>query len=180
ALMLLTHARRGARIGASGEAVSLEDQDRSLWDREAIEEGLEVVRRANASLREGRFLLQAMLSAEHARTNAWGLTDWRAIVALYDRLLAIDASPVVELNRAAALAMTEGPAASLAAMDRAAAAGKLQEYAPYHASRAELLRRLARNYEAAASYHRALALTKNASQRQFLERRLAAVEGKDG
>jgi RNA polymerase sigma-70 factor, ECF subfamily len=176
ALMLLAHSRRRARTDPAGEIVSLEEQDRSLWDRDAVEEGLELLRRAAAHGRDGPFLLQAALAAEHARAPDWDATNWSRIVLLYDGLLAIAPSPVVELNRAAALAMLQGPEAALAAMDRAAVDGELDDYFPYHASRAELLRRMARHYEAATAYRRALALAKNATQQRFLERRLDLIE----
>lgn len=175
ALMLLTHARQHARSDSAGEIVSLEDQDRTRWDRAAIEEGLAALQTAASFGRDGRFLLQAALAAEHARAPDWAATDWERIVLLYSGLLALAPSPVAELNRAAALAMVDGPGAGLEAMERAAASGDLDHYYPFHAARAEMLRRLGRNYEAAAAYRQALGLAKNETQQRFLERRLASL-----
>jgi RNA polymerase sigma-70 factor (ECF subfamily) len=175
ALMLLAHARREARADAAGEIVSLEEQDRSRWDAGAIAEGLRLLQRAASYGRDGTFLLQAALAAEHARARDWESTNWRHIVTLYDGLLTVAPSPVAELNRAAALAMVAGPAAGLAAMERAARSGDLEGYYPYHAARAELLRRAGRTYEAAAAFRAALALAKNEAQQRFLERKLATL-----
>lgn len=175
ALILLAHSRHKARADANGAIISLEVQDRSLWDGAAIAEGLRLLQQAASYGRDGRFLLQAALAAEHARAADWGSTDWRRIVALYDGLLAMLPSAVTALNRAAALAMVDGAEAGLAAMERAGRDGELGEYYPYHASRGELLRRLGRNYEAAASFRTALALSKNEAQQRFLEEKIATL-----
>ncbi len=171
ALMLLHDARREARLDASGEVVLLEDQDRSRWSRARIDEALPLVEEA---LRRGPgpYALQAAIAAEHCRAARAEDTDWRRIVRIYDLLLAIDPSPVVTLNRAAAVAMAEGPAAGLALMNALANDGVLADYHLLHAARADLLRRLGSRDEAIESYRRALELVGNASERRFLERRL--------
>jgi len=173
ALMLLTDARRAARMDAKGEIVLLDAQDRALWDAALIAEGRELVKRALESRRVGPYALQAAIAAVHAEAPAAADTDWPQIVALYDVLLRLDPSPVVALNRAAAVAMRDGPAAGLAGIDAILVVrGELAEYAPAHAARADLCRRLGRNDEARASYARALALTHLAPERRFLERRI--------
>ncbi|MGH7541552.1 MAG: RNA polymerase subunit sigma-24, partial [Gemmatimonadota bacterium] len=155
--------------------VLLEDQDRSLWDADLIAEGAARVERALSSRRFGPFTLQAAIAAVHAESPSVAETDWAQIVALYELLLRVEPSPVVELNRTVALAMRDGPAAGLAAVDELLEAGELTDYPPAHAARADLCRRLGRKAEAAVAYRRALGLTKEASQRKFLEARLAEV-----
>jgi RNA polymerase sigma-70 factor (ECF subfamily) len=172
ALMLLQDSRRRARTSPAGELVLLEDQDRSLWDRDGIGEGLALVRRAFETRRLGPYLLQAAIAAVHAESPAAGATDWARIVALYDLLLATGPSPVVELNRAAAIAMRDGPAAGLALIDGILARGELADYQPAHAARAELCRRLGRTAEARRSFERALALSRQESLRRHIEQRL--------
>jgi RNA polymerase sigma-70 factor (ECF subfamily) len=172
ALMLLQDSRRRARTSPAGELVLLEDQDRSLWDRAGIGEGLALVRRAFEARRLGPYLLQAAIAAVHAESPAAGATDWARIVALYDLLLATGPSPVVELNRAAAVAMRDGPAAGLALIDGILARGELADYQPAHAARAELCRRLGRTAEARRSFERALALSRQESLRRHIEQRL--------
>ncbi len=175
ALMLLHESRRAARTTAAGDLVTLEDQDRSLWRRDPIAEGVALVERALASRRFGTYTLQAAIAALHAQAPSAAATDWAQIVALYDLLARADPSPVVELNRAAAVAMHDGPAAGLALVDAILARGELADYHLAHAARADLCRRLGRNAEARASYERALALTRQEPERHFLERRLAAL-----
>jgi RNA polymerase sigma-70 factor (ECF subfamily) len=172
ALMLLHEARRAARTGPDGELVLLEDQDRSLWDRRMIAEGGALVRRALASRRVGPYTLQAALAAVHDEAATPAETDWAQIVGLYDVLIRIDPSPVVELNRAAAVALRDGPAEGLALVDALLARGDLSDYHLAHAARADLCRRLGRTGDARESYVRALALARQAPERRFLERRL--------
>ena len=175
ALMLLHDARRAARASADGEMVLLDEQDRGLWDRALIAEGTALVERAIASRRFGPYTLQAAIAAVHAEAPTAAATDWRQIAGLYDVLLRADPSPIVELNRAAAIAMHDGPAAGLALVDAILARGELTDYALAHAARADLCRRLGRADDARASYERALALTRQEPQRRFLERRIAAL-----
>jgi len=175
ALMLLHESRRAARTSADGDLVLLDDQDRSLWNREQIGEGCALVERALSSRRFGPYTLQAAIAAVHAEAPTAADTDWRQIVGLYDVLMRADSSPVVELNRAAAVAMRDGPAAGLAQIDAILARGDLADYALAHSARAELARRLGRTADARAAYERALALTKQEPQRRFLERRLATL-----
>ena len=170
-LLLLQDSRREARVGPDGELVLLADQDRTLWDRRAIDEGLRVLRRAEAHGRPGRYQLLAAIAAGHAEG-----TDPQTIAAVYDALLQIDPSPVVRLNRAVAIALAGDVAKALDLIDRL---DELDGYAYLHAARADLLRRLERDDEAAASYRAALALTDNAPERRFLEGRLREVEGRD-
>ena len=172
ALMLLQDSRRNARTTPGGDLVLLEDQDRSLWDRAQFEEGLALVARAFASRRVGPYLLQAAIAAVHVESPAAQSTDWARIVSLYDLLLATSPSPVVELNRAAAIAMRDGPSAGLALIDGILACGELADYQPAHAARAELCRRLGRTADARGSYERALALAQQRSLRRYLEQRL--------
>jgi RNA polymerase sigma-70 factor, ECF subfamily len=173
ALMLLHESRRPARTSPAGELVLLDDQDRSLWSREQIAEGTALVERALASRRIGPYTLQAAIAAVHAEAPAAAVTDWAQIVGLYDVLVRAEPSPVVELNRAAAVAMRDGPAAGLALIDAILARGDLADYPLAHSARAELCRRLGKTGDARASYERALALTRQEPQRRFLERRLA-------
>jgi RNA polymerase sigma-70 factor (ECF subfamily) len=175
ALMLLQESRRTARASAAGELVLLEDQDRSLWNRDQIAEGTALVERALASRRFGRYTLQAAIAAVHAETTAAAATDWAQIVALYDVLIRADPSPVVELNRAVALAMRDGPPAGLALIDAILARGDLGEYHLAHSARAELCRRLGQAAEAQVSYKRALELVRQGPERRFLERRIASL-----
>jgi RNA polymerase sigma-70 factor, ECF subfamily len=172
ALMLLHESRRGARTTPAGDLVLLEDQDRSRWSREQIAEGLALVRRALDSQRAGPYTLQAAIAAVHAEAPAAAATDWNSIVVLYDALLALTPSPVIELNRAAAVAMRDGPAAGLALIDALLARGQLEDYYPAHAARADLYRRLGRTAEAREAYTRALALVGTDPERRFLDRRL--------
>ena len=175
ALMLLHESRRAARASPTGDLVLLEDQDRSLWEREIIAEGTALVERALASRRIGPYTLQAAISAVHAEAPAAAATDWAQIVGLYDVLVRAEPSPVVELNRAVAIAMRDGPAAGLALVDAILARGELSDYRLAHAARADLCRRLGRTAQAKASYERALALTRQEPERRFLERRLAEL-----
>jgi len=175
ALMLLTDARRDARVDADGEVVLLEDQDRARWDRDEIREGLALVEGALRAGPPGAYALQAAIAGVHARAARAEETDWREIAALYVLLRAANPSGVVALNHAAAVAMAEGPAAGLRLMDALAADGSLAGYHLLPAARADLLRRLGRLGEAAAAYREALALVGNDADRRFLERRLAQV-----
>ena len=175
ALMLLHESRRTARTSASGELVLLDDQDRSLWNRDQIAEGRKLVERALTGRRFGPYTLQAAIAAVHADATTAAETDWAQIVGLYDVLLRADPSPVVELNRAAAVAMRDGPAAGLAIVDEILAAGDLDEYQFAHSARADLCRRLGRVADARESYARALALAKQGPERRFLERRLREI-----
>jgi RNA polymerase sigma-70 factor (ECF subfamily) len=175
ALMLLQDSRRAARTSPAGDIVLLDEQDRSLWNREAIAEGLALVRRALASRRFGPYTLQAAIAAVHAEARTADATDWARIVATYDLLLQVEPSPVIELNRAAAVAMRDGPAAGLELVDSLLARGELGDYQPAHAARADLCRRLGRAAEARESYRRALDLTQQGAARRFLERRLAEL-----
>jgi RNA polymerase sigma-70 factor, ECF subfamily len=174
-LMLLHDARRDARASSDGDLLLLEDQDRSLWDRAQIDEGRRLVERALAAPGFGPYALQAAIAAVHADAPHAAATDWRQIVGLYDVLLRTDPSPVVELNRAVAVAMRDGPAAGIALIDAILARGELTEYYLAHSARADLCRRLGRTREASAAYERALALTRQEPERRFLERRLAAL-----
>jgi RNA polymerase sigma-70 factor, ECF subfamily len=176
ALMLLHESRRGARTSASGDLVLLDEQDRSLWNRELMAEGIVLVERALASRRFGPYSLQAAIAAVHAEAPSAAATDWAQIVALYDVLARIDPSPVVALNRAVAVAMRDGPAAGLALVDGVLAAGELAEYHLAHAARADLCRRLGRSADARASYERALALARQEPERRFLQHRLAELK----
>jgi len=175
ALMLLHEARRGTRMDAAGDLVLLEDQDRSRWDRSQIGEAQASLERAWASRRVGPYGLQASIAAVHAAAPSATDTDWARIVALYDLLARADPSPVVALNRAAAIAMRDGPEAGLAAINSAIAQGGLDAYALAHAARADLYRRLGQTEAARAAYHRALDLTRQGAERRFLEKRLAEL-----
>jgi RNA polymerase sigma-70 factor (ECF subfamily) len=175
ALMLLQESRRAARTSRSGEIILLEDQDRSLWNREQIDRGLALVRRALSFSQLGPFTIQAAIAAAHAEALTAAETNWSRIVALYDLLLRIDSSPVVELNRAVAVAMRDGPAAGLALIEGILSRDDLQDYHYAHAARADLSRRLGRTEDARASYQRALSLARQDPERQFLEKRLNAL-----
>jgi len=175
ALMLLHDSRRATRMTGEGDLVLLEDQDRSLWDRAQIDEGLTLVAEAGNSERPGAFALQAAIAAEHARAERADGTDWARIEELYGELLARQPSPVVELNRAVALAMSEGAEAGLEPLAALKRAGELDGYYLLWATEADLLRRLGRSQEAARSYRRALELVSTAPERRFLERRLHEV-----
>jgi RNA polymerase sigma-70 factor (ECF subfamily) len=177
ALMLLQESRRAARTTEDGELVLLSDQDRSLWNRALIIEGVALVERALSSRRFGPYSLQGAIAAVHAEAATAEATDWAQIVGLYDVLLRADASPVVELNRAAAMAMRDGPAAGLTLIDAILARGDLADYQFAHSARGELLRMLGRREEARAAYERALALTHQETERRFLQRRLGTVDG---
>jgi RNA polymerase sigma-70 factor, ECF subfamily len=171
-LMLLHESRRQARSDASGDIVLLEEQDRSLWDRNLIAEGTTLVQRALVSRRFGPYSLQGAIAAAHADATRAAVTDWTAIVGLYDVLLRMDPSPVIELNRAVAVAMRDGPAAGLELVDRILGGGELRDYRLAHAARADFCRRLGRFDEAREAYERALRLTLQEPERRFLERRI--------
>jgi RNA polymerase sigma-70 factor (ECF subfamily) len=176
ALMLLHESRRAARATPAGDVVLLDAQDRSLWDRAMIAEGSALVERALASRRFGSYTLQAAIAAVHAAAASAADTDWAEIVGLYDLLLAAEPSPVIELNRAVAVAMRDGPEAGLALVDAILVRGELQDYRLAHAARADLCRRLGRTAEARSAYQRALALTRQEPERRFLERRLRELD----
>jgi RNA polymerase sigma-70 factor (ECF subfamily) len=176
ALMLLHDSRRAARTSPDGDVVLLEDQDRSLWDRAQIAEGAALAKRALASGRGGTYALQAAIAAVHAEAPEPGATDWGQIVGLYDVLANVEPSPVVELNRAVAVAMRDGPAAGLALVDAILARGELGDYHLAHAARADFCRRLGETAAARDAYRRALDLTGQESQRRFLKRRLDEIE----
>jgi RNA polymerase sigma-70 factor (ECF subfamily) len=175
ALMLLHESRRVARSSPTGELVLLADQDRSLWNRAYIAEGLELAARAMSSRRLGPYALQAAIAAVHAGAKDASATDWDRIVRLYELLARVEPSPVVELNRAVAVAMREGPGVGLSLIDAILARGDLTDYHLAHSARADLCRRLGRISEARESYKRALALNRQAPERRFLERRLAEL-----
>ena len=177
ALMLLHDARREARTSAAGDLVLLEDQDRTRWDRAEIDEGQAILERALRGGRAGAYLIQAAIAAVHDAAAERGATDWREIALLYAQLAAVAPSPVVELNRAVAVAMADGPEVGLARLDALAGDELLAGYSYYHSARADLLRRVGRWGEAAVAYRAALELTSNEVERTFLTRRLAQVEG---
>jgi RNA polymerase sigma-70 factor, ECF subfamily len=176
ALMLLHESRRAARTSATGELILLEHQDRSRWNREQIAEGVALLQKALESGRFGPYTLQAAIAAVHAEAESVAATDWRQIATLYDRLLRIQPSPVVQLNRAVAIAMCEGPEAGLAQIDAVLEQGELANYYLAHSARADMYRRLGRTAEARASYEKALALTQQEPERQFLTRRLEELK----
>ena len=176
ALMLLHESRRAARTSADGDVVLLDEQDRSLWNRAQIGEGTALVERALGSQRFGPCAIQAAIAAVHAEAPTAEATDWAEIVGLYDVLLERDPSPVIELNRAVAVAMRDGPQAGLAIIDRILGLGELKDYRFAHAARADMCRRLGRTAEARSSYERALSLTKQEPERRFLERRIAGLQ----
>jgi RNA polymerase sigma-70 factor, ECF subfamily len=180
ALMLLHDARRSARVSGDGDLLLLDEQDRTLWNREQIDEGRRLVERALSAGSPGRYALQAAIAAIHAESPNAESTDWREIVGLYDILLRIEPTPVVELNRAVAVAMADGPAAGLALIDAILARGELTEYYLAHSARADLCRRLGRTRDAIAAYERALGLTRQEPERRFLERRLTSLAPRPG
>jgi RNA polymerase sigma-70 factor (ECF subfamily) len=180
ALMLLHDARRETRVAADGRLVLLEDQDRTRWDAARIEEGTALIDAALVRRRVGPYQIQAAIAALHDEAPTWADTDWPQIAALYQRLRAIEPSPVIELNLAVAVAMSEGPAVGLAMMDALAEAGTLDDYHYLHAARGDVLRRLGRRSEAAVAFRRALDLTENRTERLFLEGRLAEVTADTG
>lgn len=176
ALMLLQESRRMARVAADGEMILLGEQDRALWDRDLIAEGIARVQAALATSTAGPYTLQAAIAAVHAKAATPSATNWAEMVGLYDRLLRVHPSPVAELNRAVALAMRDGPTAGLAAIDKLRDDGKLQDYHLLHSARADLCRRLGRCEEARSSYKQALALTRQGPERRFLEKRLRELD----
>ena len=177
ALMLLHESRREARVTATGELVLLNEQDRSRWNRAQIDEGLALVRSALVTRRFGAYALQAAIAAVHAEAITADATDWTQIVGLYDALLRLEPSPVIELNRAVAVAMRDGPAAGLALVDDILARGDLLEYHLAYAAQADLCRRLGKTDRSRAAYGRAIALARQAPEKRFLERRLAELSG---
>jgi RNA polymerase sigma-70 factor (ECF subfamily) len=176
ALMLLQESRHAARTSPTGELILLENQDRSLWNREQIAEGVALLEKAMKSRRFGAYTLQAAIAAVHAEAESTAATDWRQIVALYDQLLRMQPSPVVQLNRAVAIAMCDGPEAGLAQIDAALEHGELANYYLAHSARADMYRRLGRTAEARASYEKALALTQQEPERQFLQERIRQLK----
>jgi RNA polymerase sigma-70 factor (ECF subfamily) len=175
-LMLLQESRRAARASATGDIVVLEDQDRGLWNRDMVKEGIGHVERALGSRRFGTYSIQAAIAAVHAEAPSAAQTDWTQIVALYDVLMRMDPSPVVELNRAVAVGMRDGPAAGLAIVEEILARGELADYHLAHAARADLCRRLDRAADARVSYEKALGLARQEPERRFLARRLAQLQ----
>jgi RNA polymerase sigma-70 factor (ECF subfamily) len=180
ALMLLQESRRAARTSPNGELILLENQDRALWNREQIAEGVALVEKAltsqQKSRRFGAYTLQAAIAAVHAEAESVAATDWRQIVALYDELVRIQPSPVVQLNRAVAIAMRDGPEAGLAQIDAVLEDGELTNYYLAHSARADMYRRLGRTAEARSAYEKALALTQQEPERQFLARRIEELK----
>ena len=174
-LMLLHESRRAARASPTGDIVLLNDQDRSLWNREQIGEGMTLIERSLASRRFGPYTLQGAIAAVHAEATTADATDWGEIVGVYDALLRIDPSPVVELNRAVAVAMRDGPAAGVRLIETILGRGDLQDYHLAHAAHADLCRRLGETAKARMSYQRAIALSRQDQERQFLERRLTEL-----
>jgi RNA polymerase sigma-70 factor, ECF subfamily len=175
-LMLLHDSRRDARSSPDGELVPLEEQDRSLWRRDQIAEGIRLVERALGRRNVGPYQLQAAIAAVHAEAATAGETDWKQIAALYSVLSASQSSPIVSLNHAVAIAMSESLEQGLALIDNLGSSGELDSYHLYHAARAELLRRMGRNREARESYHRGLALTTNAVEIRYLRRRISELD----
>jgi len=176
ALMLLQESRRAARTSPTGELILLENQDRSLWHRPHIQEGLALLEKALRSRRFGAYTLQAAIAAVHAEAESVAATDWRQIVAIYDQLVRIQPSPVVHLNRAVAIAMRDGPEAGLAHIDAVLAHGELANYYLAHSARADMCRRLGRTAEARSAYEKALALTQQEPERQFLQERIRQLK----
>jgi RNA polymerase sigma-70 factor (ECF subfamily) len=176
-LMVLQDSRRATRIDRAGELVTLEEQDRALWDAQAIAEGCNVLDRAVRLRRPGPYQLQAAIAACHAQATAAGDTDWREIAVLYERLSELAPTPVVLLNRAVAVAMADGPVAGLGLVDELEQTGELSDYYLLPATRADLLRRLGCDREAAVAYRQALELAPTDAERRFLDRRLAEVSG---
>jgi RNA polymerase sigma-70 factor (ECF subfamily) len=175
-LMLLQESRRAARTSPTGELILLENQDRALWNKEQIAEGVALLERALKSRRFGSYTLQAAIAAVHAEAESIAMTDWRQIVALYDQLLRIHPSPVAQLNRAVAIAMRDGPEAGLTHIDAVLEHGELANYYLAHSARADMYRRLGRTAEALASYEKALALTQQEPERQFLQERIRRLK----
>ncbi len=175
-LMLLQESRHAARTSPTGELILLKNQDRSLWNREQIAEGLALLEKALKSQRFGSYTLQAAIAAVHVQAESIAATDWRQIVALYDRLLRIQPSPVVQLNRAVAIAMCDGPEAGLTHIDALLEQGELANYYLAHSARADMYRRLGRTAEARSSYEKALALTQQEPERQFLQERIRRLK----
>jgi RNA polymerase sigma-70 factor, ECF subfamily len=175
-LMLLQESRRAARTSPTGELMLLENQDRSLWNREQIAEGVALLEKALKSRRFGSYTLQAAIAAVHAEAESVAVTDWRQIVALYNRLVRIQPSPVVQLNRAVAIAMRDGPEAGLTHIDAVLEHGELANYYLAHSARADMYRRLGRTAEARSSYEKALALTQQEPERQFLQQRIRQLK----
>jgi RNA polymerase sigma-70 factor, ECF subfamily len=175
-LMLLQESRHAARTSPAGELILLEHQDRSLWDREQIAEGGALLEKALKSHRFGSYTLQAAIAAVHAEEESFVATDWRQIVALYDQLVQVQPSPVVLLNRAVAIAMCDGPEAGLAQIDAVLEHGELADYYLAHSARADMCRRLGRTAEARSSYEKALALTQQEPERQFLQERIRQLK----
>jgi len=180
ALMLLQNSRRHARVNDEGELVTLEQQDRSLWDRAEIEEGVRLLESALAERRPGNYQLQAAIAALHCEAARADQTDWPQIVALYEALMRISSSPVIALNHAAAVAMSEGPERGLSLIQSAGESGKLDNYYLYHAARADLLRRLNRFDEANIEYQTALSLTTNRVEQNYIRKRLQETSAKAG
>ena len=176
ALMLLQESRRAARTSSTGELILLENQDRSLWNREQIAEGVALLEKALKSRRFGSYTLQAAIAAVHAEAESVAVTDWGQIVALYNQLVRIQPSPVVHLNRAVAIAMRDGPEAGLAHIDAVLEHGELANYYLAHSARADMYRRLGRTAEARSSYEKALALTQQEPERQFLQERIRQLK----
>ena len=174
ALMLLHESRRLARTDADGNIILLEEQDRSLWQQSYIDEGVVLVQQALATRRVGAYTLQAAIAAVHAQSS--GSTDWDQVIALYSVLLQVEPSPVIELNRAVAIAMRDGEQAGLHIMDAILARGELQDYHKIHSTRGELLRRLGQNSAAIASFEQALALVKQAPEQRFLLQKLTQLK----
>jgi RNA polymerase sigma-70 factor (ECF subfamily) len=180
ALMLLQDSRRKARINGDGELVTLEEQDRSLWDRKEIDEGLELVDRSLRRGRVGPYQLQAAVAALHAEALSGEDTDWAQIAALYRVLMRLNGSPIIALNHAAAVAMSEGPGAGLALVEAVGDSGKLDNYYLYHAARGDLLRRLRRHDESINAYLRAIELTTNPVEQKYMRRRIEEMTTEDG
>jgi len=176
ALMLLQESRHAARTSPAGELILLENQDRSLWNREQIAEGVALVEKALSSRRFGAYTLQAAIAAVHAEAESVAVTDWRRIVAIYDQLVRIQPSPVVHLNRAVAIAVRDGPEIGLTHIDAVLADGELANYYLAHSARADMCRRLGRIAEARSSYEKALALTQQEPERQFLQERIRGLK----
>src|SRR3984893_4700851 len=176
ALMLLQESRRAARTSPTGKLILLESQDRLLWNREQVAEGVALVEKALTSRRFGAYTLQAAIAAVHAEAEPAAATDWQQIVALYNQLVRIQPSPVVHLNRAVAIAMCDGPEAGLAHIDAVLEHGELANYYLAHSARADMYRRLGRKAEARSSYEKALALTRQEPERQFLQERIRQLK----
>ncbi len=176
ALMILHESRRTARVSETGDLILLEDQDRNLWNQELIQEGTLLVERAFAASMVGVYAIQAAIAAVHAASRSTSETDWSQIVSLYDLLVTAQSSPIVELNRAVAIAMRDGPVAGLQLIDSILVEGKLSDYHLAHAARADLCRRLGRRTEALQSYERALQFAQQAPEKRFLERRIGELQ----